>query len=318
MDHMSYADAEGRLLTEFSLEPLYAATGQFARPLARAALQEALLDAAGPGLVHLGRSCVGVDSDGHGAVVHLSDGTSFECDLVVAADGTHSAIRSWVVGHSVQRQYVGYVNFNTIVPDDRLPCPPNTWRTWLGEGKRASVMPCGHGSSYAFLDVPMPLDEAADTVMEPGEELEMAFGHWGAPVRRLVGAVGEATINRVLIHQLPPVRPWFRDRVVLLGDAVHAMAPDLGQGGCQALEDAVVLAHYLATTDRSVTDALTRYQRERAPRTAEIVRRARKRSDLTHAVDRAATQAWYRSLDGDTGEGIVAGLVESVLTGPCR
>ena len=96
------------------------------------------------------------------------------------------------------------------------------------------------------------------------------------------------------------------------------MAPDLGQGGCQALEDGLVLAHYLASTDRSIPDALRRYEDERAPRTAEIVRRARKRSDLTHAVDPEATDEWYRSLDGDTGEAIIAGLVQSVVTGPCR
>ena len=130
--------------------------------------------------------------------------------------------------------------------------------------------------------------------------------------------IDPARLNRVSIHEVPAIERWSRDRVVLLGDAVHSMAPDLGQGGCQALEDALVLAHHLAATDRSVPDALRRYEAERAPRTAEIVRRARKRSDLTHGTDPAATEAWYRSLDGDPGDGIIAGLVESVVTGPCR
>lgn len=317
MDRMAYADADGRVLTDFSLERLYAATGQKARPLARAALQDILVEELGADRIHFGRTGTGVDSDGSTAVACFADSSQFECDLVVAADGTHSRTRSWV-GGTVERRYVGYVNFNTIVPDNPLLCPPYTWTTWVGDGKRASVMPCGPGSVYAFLDIPMAPAEASDPGLAPIDEIKKAFADWASPVRRLIDMIDESRLNRVLIHDLPPVDRWFRDHVVLLGDAVHAMAPDLGQGGCQALEDALVLAHYLATTDCSIPDALRRYQDERASRTAEIVRRARKRSDLTHAVDPAATEEWYRSLDGDPGDGIIAGLVQSVVTGPCR
>ncbi len=318
IDHMCYADADGRVLTEFALEPLYAATGQWARPIARAELQGVLAAAVGPESVQLGRSCVKVSSEQSTAVAWFSDGSSFECDLLVAADGIHSKIRPWVAGHPVERQYVGYVNFNTIIAEDEFLCATHLWKTWAGGGKRVSVMPIGRGAAYVFFDIPMPAEEAANPVLSAVEELEKSFGDWADPIGGIIDRLDAARLNRVLIHELPMVAPWFRDRVVLMGDAVHAMAPDLGQGGCQALEDAWVLAHYLATTDRSVTDALRRYQEERAPRTAEIVRRARKRSDLTHAVDPAATAAWYRSLDGDSGQGTIAGLIESVVTGPCR
>ena len=104
---------------------------------------------------------------------------------------------------------------------------------------------------------------------------------------------------------------------MLIGDAAHAMAPDLGQGGCQALEDALVLTHYLTTTDVSVADALRRYESERKERTAEIVRRARKRAAITHGGGEE-TEEWYRQLATETGEGVIAGLIESVVTGPCR
>jgi FAD-dependent urate hydroxylase len=96
------------------------------------------------------------------------------------------------------------------------------------------------------------------------------------------------------------------------------MSPDLGQGGCQAMEDAWVLAHHLTATTRSVPDALARYEAERRPHTAELVRRARRRSDTTHGVDEAATAAWYRSLETEGPAGIIDGLAQSVETGPCR
>ena len=318
MDVMAYADRDGRLLTELALDPLYETVGQRAWPLARADLQDILVEALGAGCIRFGVPCESVASEGAGAVAGFADGTEFECDLLVAADGTHSGIRPWVAGRPVDRHYVGYVNFNTVLPFDRRLAPDRTWITWVGEGKRASVMPCGEGRSYVFLDIPMPAAEAARPGDEPVEELRKAFGDWTGPVRHLLDGLADHSLNRVIIHDLPPVPQWSRGHVALLGDAAHTMAPDLGQGGCQALEDGLVLAHYLASTDRSIPDALRRYEDERAPRTAEIVRRARKRSDLTHAVDPEATDEWYRSLDGDTGEAIIAGLVQSVVTGPCR
>ncbi len=84
------------------------------------------------------------------------------------------------------------------------------------------------------------------------------------------------------------------------------------------MEDAVVLAHYLTTTNHSVEDALRRYGDERRPHTADIVRRARKRSDTTHGVDPVATAAWYRQLATEDGTSILDGLAQSVENGPCR
>jgi FAD-dependent urate hydroxylase len=180
-------------------------------------------------------------------------------------------------------------------------------------------MPVGADGLYTFFDVPAPFEEASDLDRPaPTNELRKAFAGWAPAVQRLIGSLEPSRVNRVLIYDLPTLPKWHRGRVVLIGDAGHAMSPDLGQGGCQALEDALVLVHYLTSTNRSVPDALGRYQQERLPRTAEIVRRARKRAALTHGLDPSATQAWYRSLRHQTGEGIIAGLVESVASGPCR
>lgn len=79
-----------------------------------------------------------------------------------------------------------------------------------------------------------------------------------------------------------------------------------------------MLTHYLSSTSTSVPDALRRYQAERMPHTADIVRRARKRADTTHGVDPEVTEAWYRSLETDGHQAILDGLAQSVETGPCR
>jgi FAD-dependent urate hydroxylase len=320
MERMGYAYWNGPILTEFSLAPLYDTVGERAWPVVRADLQDLLVEAVGREHIHFGTRCVGVESDEHGAQVVFDDGERVSADLVVAADGTHSPLRTWVAGEPIERTYLGYVNFNTLTTADSLVAPPDVWRTWVGDGKRAAVMPVGGNQVYAFFDIPLALDQAEmrEDRRPPAAVLRQSFDGWAEPVGRLIRNLDPARINRVPIHDLPTVPCWHRDRVVLLGDAAHAMAPDLGQGGCQALEDALVLAQYLTSTTRSIPDALARYQAERLPRTAEIAHRARKRAYLTHGHDPLTTEAWYRSLRQETGEGILAGLVQSAVGGPCR
>jgi len=331
MDRMAYADRDGRILLDFPLLDLYERVGQRAWPVARAELQDLLLQRVttelGADSVRLGVRATTVE-DTPGGVALTTEEVSgagrdrIEADVVVAADGTHSRLRDHVIGHHVERRYVGYVNWNGLVTDTAGVAPIGTWLTWVGDGKRVSVMPVGDGRSYFFFDVPMSLDGVA---LEPDagslrhrKDLGAHFAGWAEPISRLVQRLDPAGVARIPIHDVDPLPTWTKGRVVLLGDAAHTMSPDLGQGGCQAMEDAWVLTHYLTSTTHSVPNALARYQAERMPHTADIVRRARKRSDTTHGIDPAATEAWYRSLETDGHLGIVDGLAQSVETGPCR
>ena len=83
---------------------------------------------------------------------------------------------------------------------------------------------------------------------------------------------------------MDPIEKLARGRVVLLGDSAHATTPTLGQGGCQAIEDAEVLTRYLVSTNISVADALQRYENARKERTAQLVLKARKRTGLIYGL----------------------------------
>jgi FAD-dependent urate hydroxylase len=321
MERMAYADRTGRSLLDFPLSDLYARVGERARPVARADLQDLLIRevtaALGPEAVRLGVRASRVIEGDEQVTLITDDGTTIAADVVVAADGTHSRLRDHVVGEHVERRYVGYVNWNGLVPESSDIAPIGTWLTWVGDGKRASVMPVGGGRCYWFVDVPMPLD-AVDDLPGHREALAERFDGWSESVGILFDRMDPASVARIPIHDVDPLPAWARGRVALLGDAAHTMSPDLGQGGCQAMEDAWVLTHYLSSTTGSVPDALRRYEAERMPHTADIVRRARKRSDTTHGVDPEATAAWYRSLETDGNAAILDGLAQSVETGPCR
>jgi FAD-dependent urate hydroxylase len=109
---------------------------------------------------------------------------------------------------------------------------------------------------------------------------------------------------------------WTKGRVALLGDAGHSTAPDLGQGGCQAMEDALVLANSLVTNNISVEDSLKRYEMIRKDRATDVVLKARKRSDVTHGKDPEKTQQWYEDLKQEDGTEIMNAICKTILAGP--
>jgi FAD-dependent urate hydroxylase len=315
MRRMGYRDKHGDRLCEFSLDPLVARVGERPYPVRRSDLQALLLAAVGEGVVHTGRRCTGVDDLGDRAVVKLDGGGRFEADLVVAADGTHSRVRDYVVGEPTPRTYLGYHNWNGLVPDNLALGPPTSWTMYVGDGRRVSTMPVRQGQ-YVFFDV--PLDDPVVTGRDPRDVLVEHFAGWDPLVQNLIRGIDPAGVANVAVHTHEPIDRFARGRIALLGDAAHTTAPDLGQGGCLAMEDALVLANFLSTTNVGVADALARYSAERVPRATDIVRRAGDRARLSHGHDPARTARWYAELRDEDGANIIDGICRSILTGPCR
>lgn len=189
------------------------------------------------------------------------------------------------------------------------------WTTYVGEGKRVSLMPVSGQRFYFFFDVPLPLGlaENRETLKS---DLKQYFAGWCPSVQRLIDTLDASTTNRVEIHDIDPFDQFVKGRVALLGDAAHSTTPDIGQGGCAAIEDAVVLADILASHSLGIEDSLQRYQQRRTVRTRDLVLKARKRCEVTHAVNPQQTEAWYQELRSETGERILAGLCETIEGGP--
>lgn len=315
MDRITYYSSTNEQLTDFSLQPLIDRVGQRPYPVTRTELQQLLLNAVEPETVRLNAQCLKVEQDEQSVTACFADGHEATGDVLIAADGTHSVLRNYVVGHAIGRNYLGYVNWNGLVPISADLAPATSWVLFVGEHQRASFMPVGGDRFYFFLDVPLP----KGTVNQPEtyqEELFSFFKGWASPVQTLIQRLDPLQTNRVEIHDTDPLPRLVRGRVVLLGDAAHSTAPDLGQGGCQALEDAIVLANYLKTTHLSVEDALQRYEAARRDRVAEIIHRARKRAEMTHGKEPAKTQQWYEELKHEDGSNILNAIANTILGGP--
>ena len=315
MDAMSYYRSNGEPLTSFSLQPLIDQVGQRPYPVTRTELQQLLLQAIAPGTVRLGTKCIGVEQNEKSVTAIFENGDRATGDILIAADGTHSELRNYVMGRRIKRQYVGYVNWNGLVGMSDDLAPKTSWDMYVGHHQRASFMPVGGDRFYFFLDVPMPQGSLGSPETHR-DDLTIAFKGWADPVQRLIQRLDPTTTTRVEIHDTEPLTTLVRGRVALIGDAAHSMAPDLGQGGCQALEDSWVLANYLRTTTLGVEDALQRYNIARCDRVANIVDRARERSDITHGKDPVQTQAWYDELKQEDGTTIMGAIARTVLGGP--
>jgi len=314
VDTMSYVEGHtGTTMCRFSMQPLIDEVGQRPYPIARAELQSMLMNHYGMERINFGMKMVSVEDGPDAATATFADGTTVTADVVIGADGANSVTREYVLGAPVTRRYAGYVNVNGLVPVDDAIGPATEWTTYVADGQRVSVMPVAGDRFYFFFDI----------VEEPGAErgdiqevLRHRFAGWAPGVQKLIDTIDPATTNRVEIYDLDPFHTWTRGRVTVLGDAAHNTTPDIGQGGCSAMEDAIALQWAVRDHPDDVPAALQAYQASRSERAAELVLRARRRCDVTHAKDPEVTADWYAELRKEDGTNIIRGIVGNIMGGP--
>jgi 2-polyprenyl-6-methoxyphenol hydroxylase-like FAD-dependent oxidoreductase len=191
-------------------------------------------------------------------------------DLVVAADGVHSRTRAELWPDHPGAVYAGSTVWRgvTSTPVDTEVDIDQSWGPGTEFG--STRLPDGRIEWHAEINAPRGVRHA-----DPLAEVARRFGDWHAPIPALLAATQPGAVLHHDVHELrTPLPAYIADRVVLVGDAAHAMTPHLGQGASQALEDAVCLAAYLSA-DPTIGQALARYDRERRPRTQAVVTAAR-------------------------------------------
>lgn len=270
---------DGRWLARSRVGP--AIQSRFGDPLVlvhRSLLAELLLAQLPAGTVRYSVAASDVEPgrDGAPAVVHTTD-NDLPADLVVAADGIRSELRTALFRDAQGPRYAGYTAWRMVVPDPGGTEPAETWGP---DGQRFAILPIAGGQCYCYATADVP---AGTRYPDDAVELRRRFADWHAPIGALLAGLTRDDVLRNDIEELPPLPALHVGRVALLGDAAHAMTPDLGQGACQAIEDAVVLAALLDPSDpATVPDALVRYTNVRLPRTTAVARRSRNAGALYH------------------------------------
>jgi 2-polyprenyl-6-methoxyphenol hydroxylase-like FAD-dependent oxidoreductase len=209
-----------------------------------------------------------VRPDGEAVMVGHRGG-SLRAELVVGADGVGSELRRLLWPSAKEPRYAGCTTWRMIT--EPLADLRTDGAVFWGRGERIGFTTLPAGRFYCFAAAAVPADGAG--IDGEHAAVRRRFGDWPDPIPALLAAVPDDGVLRHDVYDLPPLPTYVCGRTVLVGDAAHAMDPILGQGACQALEDAVTLAACLGATP-NVGAALAHYDCLRRPRTQAIARRS--------------------------------------------
>lgn len=247
----------------------------------REQLQQALLASVQPHTLVTGARVSHVDQQPDSITVQHAQG-AHRAELVVLADGLASPSRQLVTGNRSRPRYAGYTAWRGVTGPgrpsrpsgrgDQLVAPGGATESW-GRGQRFGLVPLADGRTYWFATANTAQGQRA-TGGEHAEVLRRFTG-WHEPIRQVLAATDATAVLRHDIYDLrPDPTTYVHGRLVLLGDAAHAMTPNLGQGACQALEDAAALGALLSP-GADVGAALAQYDALRRPRAQRIARQSR-------------------------------------------
>jgi 2-polyprenyl-6-methoxyphenol hydroxylase-like FAD-dependent oxidoreductase len=257
---------DGRVALNFSRRSFEAALGEGLTCVDRGELVRALAGRLRPGTVRTGYAVAGYDRGSSGVTVLSSDGGGLAVDALVGADGINSAIACELNG-LLRPSYSGYTAWRGIAKTSSTSESDQIW-VCLAGGHEFGWMPVGDAHTYWFATSWLPQGHR----FSGGDDayLKETFSKWPQPIPGLLAATPPERLARNdVVDRAMPDR-WSDGVVTLVGDAAHPMRPHLGQGGCQAIEDAVVLASCLAkSTDPAI--AFADYERRRRRRAQLIV-----------------------------------------------
>lgn len=223
--------------------------------------------------------------------IRFSDGSGVEADVVIGADGIHSAVRSALFGEQPAR-FSGAVAYRALIPRSALADSSLEVTNRLGPGAHVVTYVIGRDDHLLNLVCVMPEKSwhiESWTEIGSVETLIDFFGDWSTPLNSILRSVPEP-VYRWALHDREPLARWGMERVTLIGDACHPMLPFMAQGACQAIEDAWVLARSIRSVERGarsteVSQALRRYERARQGRTAKIQSLSLRNRDTFHLPD---------------------------------
>lgn len=236
-----------------------------------------------PNAVRLGATCTGYQNGPNGVLAELESGDTIEGDLLIGADGIHSAIRTQMLGPE-QPTFTGHVAWRAVVPMARLGdlAPPPTACVWVGAKRHAVTYRLRGGELANFVGIVEGDTWMSESWTEQGTKQAVLddFAGWHPILQTLIEQAD--THYRWALFDRQPLAQWSDGRAVLLGDACHPTLPFQAQGAVMAIEDAYLLAKLASETPKNLPLALTTYFETRQPRTSQVQAASRANAKLFH------------------------------------
>jgi 2-polyprenyl-6-methoxyphenol hydroxylase-like FAD-dependent oxidoreductase len=290
--------------------PLYISSPEFAEEedlgvcLSRGELQQILYEALPSGIVHPGKTFEKFEETEKGVQVYFQDGSTTSGDILVGADGLYSRVRANLSGQQRLEEPVysgmccwrGFFNGSNISLNKEY-----SWMEFWGQGNRFGYFDIGKGqfSFYAFSNSQQGGND--DSVGGSLNALKLIFSDYAEPVPSILKVLENENIYRDDIFDREPLgNYWGQGRVTLIGDAAHPVQPNLGQGGCMAIEDAFELAKLLskAVNPDQVVLLLRQFESSRSQRVTRVFTTSRQVGQLgqTNSAIGCVLRNWFYKL----------------------
>jgi salicylate hydroxylase len=246
---------------------------------------QAILAAAVPSdRIHLNHRFIGFEQTDRGIQSQFANGAIVSSDLLIGADGIHSAVRQALIGDG-SPTYAGRLSWRAVIQYPHAQLLPNTSTLMIApDGKNFLLVDVGKGYTFWSAGALSADDTVCLEAVEVKARVLDVFAGWAEPVTAIVEATPAIDIVERPIWDRPPLASWSKGRVTLLGDAAHPVVPALGQGANTAFEDAYELAASLASA--STFDlAFQAYETSRIPRTNIIYARSAAQGERAYKPD---------------------------------
>ena len=279
---------KGQPLTEMPIGTVSREMGADSYEINRRALIEMMSEMVGPDLV-AGKNCISVESFAGHAVAHFEDGTSAEGDVVIGCDGANSTVRKFI-HEDVELKMLNAGGWIAVLDQHPPDLKPNRHMDFWEPGIKAGVADIGNGQARWYVGMNGALPSADRSIRE---QIFEAVPVLPPVLQQCLDLTEEKEIVSVTGGDLLALEPWFKSRVMIMGDAAHATSPYAGMGACAAIADAGRLAE-LTDDCSDITEMFQRFQDERKPLTDAIIKESR--HSLHMSTGRCRIENWFRDL----------------------
>jgi 2-polyprenyl-6-methoxyphenol hydroxylase-like FAD-dependent oxidoreductase len=277
LDSFSLKDEKGKVLTQNNSLSSTEKYGADNFTIHRADLHRVLQSFLKPGTIQTGKRCVDVESENDQARLHFSDGSSETADYLIAADGIHSPVRQKLLPTSKIR-YADYTCWRSVI-ENPLPELKQASESWGRKG-RFGIVPLAHNKLYWFACINAPQNDERMKRFTV-EDLLANFSTYHDPIPEILKKTTNGELIWNDIADLRPLSQYAFGNILLIGDAAHATTPNMGQGACQAIEDAVILADEIQKA-HSIPEAFRAFEKRRMEKTHYIINQSRMIGKMAH------------------------------------
>lgn len=264
---MIIEDDKGKRISVMDAEKLSREHGLDNVAIHRADLHRVLLNAIDRSKIVTGKKAIDFNEDSEGITIFFDDGSQEQGNAAIIADGIHSDIRKKILP-GVSPRYSGYTCWRGVV-ENKWDIQHHAVETW-GPNGRFGYVPIGNNKVYWFACKNAPIKDEIMSLFRIADLVDN-FKSYAHPIPEMLNNTADADLIWSDIVDLKPISQYAYNRILLLGDAAHATTPNLGQGACMAMEDALMIAEEINRQPGNIVSAFITFEQKRIPRAHFIV-----------------------------------------------